>query len=89
MADKSKIEWTDADHLSAALDEIRQRWEVFGEADAVPRLLAALEAVLELADEAVPVDRDYGGEPIWWNLTPAGLREAISRALLGKEGGRP
>jgi hypothetical protein len=46
-------------------------------------LLAAVEAALKLADEALPVDRDYGGEPIWWNLTPDEIREAITREITG------
>jgi hypothetical protein len=49
------------------------------------RLAAALEAVLKLADEAEPVDRDYGGEPIWWSLKPAEIREAVTRELTGEE----
>ena len=32
------------DPVAAALDEIRKRWDAFGEADATPRLLAALDA---------------------------------------------
>jgi hypothetical protein len=53
----------------------------------VPRLLAALEAVLSLAADAEPVERDYGGEPIWWSLTPEEIREAIARGLGGKGDG--
>ena len=50
----------------------------------VPVLFAALEAVLNLADEAEPVDRDYGGEPIWWSLKPGEVREVITRVLTGE-----
>jgi len=53
----------------------------------VPRLLAAVDAALKLADEAEPVERDYGGEPIWWSLSPAELRAAITAALTGEEAG--
>lgn len=34
------------DRLSAALEEIRKRYEVWGDANDVPRLLAALNVVL-------------------------------------------
>ena len=37
--------------LSAALDDIRKRWEVFGEASDLPRLLALADAAMKLADE--------------------------------------
>ena len=53
----------------------------------VPVLFAALEAVLNLAGEAEPVDRDYGGEPIWWSLKPGEVREVITRKLTGEEAG--
>jgi hypothetical protein len=50
------------------------------------RMADALDAVLKLADEAQPVERDYGGEPIWWDLTPEEVREAITRGLSGEAG---
>jgi hypothetical protein len=85
------------DLVSSALAPIRERMmeadflspalcAVIGMQDA-PLLLSAVEAVLKLADDAVPVDRDYGGEPIWWDLTPDGIRAAVLSALTGKEAG--
>lgn len=60
------------DDLSAILAEMaeRERLVAMGhvrDPQDVPRLLALARAVLKLADDAVPVDRDYGGEPIWWS----------------------
>lgn len=80
------------DSLSAELARIRERYEEIerGNTSTAPRtslrLLAAVEAALKLADEAEPVDRDYGGEPIWWSLQPAEIREAILRELSGRKG---
>lgn len=53
----------------------------------VSRLLAAVDAVLKLASDAEPVNRDYGGEPIWWDLTPEEIRSAVLAALTGKGDG--
>jgi hypothetical protein len=55
-------------------------------------LLAAVEAVLKLADEAhvMLADREYWhepSEPVAWDLDPAKVREAITRELTGKEAG--
>lgn len=77
------------DDLSAILAEMaeRERLVAMGhvrDPQDVPRLLALARAVLKLADDAVPVDRDYGGEPIWWNLTPEEIRSAVLAALTGK-----
>lgn len=72
------------DDLTAELDRISAELRTSGASDEdARRLLAAVEAVLKLADEAEPVARDYGGEPIWWSLTPAEIREAITRELSG------
>jgi len=70
--------------LTAALDEIRKRWASIdgpfrerwlrAQQD-VPRLLAALDEVLKLADK--------GGT----GVPPVRIRKAISRALLGEESG--
>lgn len=54
------------------------------------RAVDALDEVLKLADEAKEV-RDYSGYEthgrlVGWNLRPAAIHEAISRALLGEEG---
>jgi len=82
---------TDDDgNLAAALGEIRERHAIIDEpcgdlavvvgrfkhsTDDVPRLLAALDEVLKLADK--------GGT----GVPPARIRKAISRALLGEESG--
>ena len=44
------------------------------------RLLAAVEAVLKLADEACELEVK-GVRLDWWDLSPSRLREAITRAL--------
>jgi hypothetical protein len=78
-----------AGELTAALDEIRDRHAAriknapgLGAypADA-ERLLAAAEAVLKLADSARGVH--WGGRYLGWDLDPAKVREAITRALDG------
>lgn len=53
----------------------------------VPLLLGAVEAALKLADGAEPSIFSEDGVPLWWNLDPATIREAITSALAGKEGG--
>ena len=40
----------DAGKLAAVIDDIRKRYEVWGDASDVPRLLAVVDAVLALAD---------------------------------------
>jgi len=84
----------DADAIARKLDYMRPDIEEPGSSPAArliarhaASLLAAVEAALKLADEAEPVARDYGGEPIWWSLTPAELRAAITAALTEGEGG--
>jgi hypothetical protein len=55
-----------------------------------PLLLAAVEAVLELADEAEPWGWKPGERgiriPVRWDLDPAKVRAAITRELTGKDG---
>lgn len=48
------------DDVATALDDIRKRYEVFGEAESLPRLLAAVDAALALAGRwrATAVDLD-------------------------------
>lgn len=78
--------------VDAALDEIRERYSkaapgvssnpvlYMDSADDVPRLLAALDEVLKLAD--------------WWDANPSvtyqhmalGLRATVARGLLGEDG---
>lgn len=59
-------------------------WEYFHPARVVS-LLAALRAVLELADEAVLETIDASGAACSWDLDPAKVRAAISSSLSGKE----
>lgn len=91
----------DADSLAAALAGIRGRSADVATAFAtgrggnaaaresapdVPRLLAAVEAALRLADRAKPVTWWNGTHSARaWTLDPDELREAITRALLGEE----
>ena len=56
-----------------------------------PRLLAAVEAVLELTDSAhVLQEVRFPGipeqQPFAWDLDPSKIREAITAALLGEAG---
>lgn len=55
---------TSADPVAAELDDIRKRWDVFGEADGLPRLLATVDAVLTLIDA--------------WASTTADLRRLLA-----------
>ena len=43
----------DTDPLSATLEEIRKRYEAWGDASDVPRLLTALDAVLKLHQRSI------------------------------------
>ena len=52
---------------------------------AMPLLVAAVEAVLKLADEANELEVS-GVRLDWWTLSPAQIREAIRRALNGGNG---
>jgi hypothetical protein len=78
--------------VTAALEEIRKldrTWARPRSPDDVPRLLAAIDAVLKLAEEATEV-RDYSGYEthgrlVGWRLSPAAVHEAISSALLGSQ----
>ena len=59
--------------------------------DDVPRLLAAVEAVLELTDSALVLQEvRFPGipeqQPFAWDLDPSKIREAITAALLGEAG---
>jgi hypothetical protein len=58
------------DQVTAYLDDAQKRYRAFGESDAMPRLLAAVEAVLELARQPST------------GIPPVVIREAISAALL-------
>jgi len=54
----------------------------------IPRLLAAVERVRELADGAYVMlaNCETGHrEPVAWDLDPDALRDAISEALLGSQ----
>ena len=54
-------------------------------AEDVPRLLAAMKKVLELADEHAAAGTGFRHDgPQWWHLDPAEVREAISREITGK-----
>ena len=51
-------------------------------ANDVPSLVAAVEAVLKLADEACELEVD-GARMDWWDTSPTRLRETIIAALTG------
>jgi hypothetical protein len=55
----------------------------------VPLLLAAIDAVLKEADSAQVVceEETFPPQPVAWDLDPVKVREAITTALAGKEGG--
>jgi hypothetical protein len=84
------------DRMSAALAEIRERGYENGAHGAqaarlsdaaaidVPRLLAAVEAVLKLADDAQEYDT-FGSGDMHWDITPDGIREVVRSALTGEE----
>lgn len=61
----------------------------------VPRLLAAVEAVLAVAGDCREASWDFGADgnmrPVAWTLDPEAVREAIARELAGgeKPGGTP
>ena len=70
----------DTDPLSAALEEIRKRYEVWGDASDTPRLLAALDAVLNRHRPAIATgDCLACAEPC-----PCREVQAITRALTGE-----
>lgn len=71
------------DALAAYLDDARKRWDVFGEADSMPRLLAAVEAGLSVAGRW----QSFGDGHDAQSECARELREAISRELLGE--GKP
>jgi hypothetical protein len=53
----------------------------------VRRLVAAVEAVLKLADKGYQMESH--GQPMpWWDIDPTELREAITAALTGEEADR-
>ena len=77
---------TDAENEAAGLGPTRRA----AERD-IPRLVAALEAVLKLADSARSVCEEYEVDTdsfraTAWTLDPAKLREAVTAAL-AKEAG--
>ena len=93
---------------SATLEEIKARafsaqcapsitrdWARGKSADDVPRLVAALEAVLKLTDSAtvllsacgVSGRCSCGEHPVAWDLDPAKIRAAITNELNGERGG--
>jgi hypothetical protein len=67
------------------LADVRSRWEVFGEAESLPWLLAALEAARDLADRW-STGRP-GADPVL-DACARSLRSAIARELPGEEAGR-
>jgi hypothetical protein len=75
------------DRVASTLDEIRVRVFV-GNNDDAPVLLAAVEAVLKVADEWEQ-DRYKGTSTLEWihQRCAERLREAITRELTGKEAG--
>lgn len=78
------------DYLRACLGAMAVTPEAFDMTVLAPRLgraVEALEKVLKLADEAEPSIFGEDGVPLWWNLDPAMIREAITSALAGKEAG--
>jgi hypothetical protein len=48
-------------------------------------LLAAVEAVLKIADDAHEYDT-FGSGDMHWDITPGEIREAVLAALTGREG---
>jgi hypothetical protein len=56
-------------------------WAHVNSADDVPLLVAAVEAVLKLADDAGLMSIDAAGAACAWDLDPAEVREAITAAL--------
>ena len=65
----------DTDKLTAALDDIKKRYEVWGDASDVPRLLAALDAVLAKHQPAAcltvrPCDEHMIFAPLGEHLDP-------------------
>lgn len=78
-----------ADAVAAYLDDVAKRYRVFGESDAMPRLLAAVEAALaEHQPHEYPAR--VPGQPPYMRCDtcedgwPCSTYEAISRALLGE-----
>ena len=77
----------DAGKLAAVIDDIKKRYEVWGDASDVPRLLVAVDAVLELADAlgshgpARTTDNYSAGYCDAEAQIAKVLREDISRAL--------
>jgi hypothetical protein len=83
---------TETDRVTAALDEIRKRYTVWGESDGLPALLAALDGVMKLVNEwstLVP-SRSVTEEDrmITRQICADKLREAISAGLRGEGGTR-
>jgi len=84
----------DTDPLSSALEEIRERnarrtfaADLRATADDVPRLLAALEAVLILLREARGCCYNGTTTPgAWENFDPAAVRGTILANLTGEAG---
>jgi hypothetical protein len=86
----------DPDDAASALAGIRERYEELGPLyqnthfmlDAVvqdvPRLVAAVDAVLKLTDEACELEVK-GVRLDWWDTSPTRLRAAITTALAGEE----
>ena len=75
---------TPSTEVAAFLADARKRWEVFGEADAFPALVAAVEAVLAKADEWAR----FGAPGDAQSECAEDVREAIAAELLkGATGG--
>ena len=86
-----------ADDLTSELDRIAERDQavfrkrgyiggllaINAAKDDTPRLLAALRAVLELAEDAALMSIDASGAACAWDLDPAKVREAITREITG------
>jgi len=81
-----------ANDLTAALTGVRARYldiahgpayteDIRASADDVPLLLAAIDAALNLADDASLMSIDAAGAACAWDLDPAMIREAITREL--------
>ena len=74
------------DHVAETMGNVADARFIAAARTDVPSLLAAVEAVLKLADDAVLESIDASGAACAWDLDPAKVRETI-RAALGEEAG--
>ena len=71
------------DRVAVYLDDARSRYEVFGESDTMPALLAFAEAALALAQKWAR----FGDGSDAQSECAAELRNALAQALLNSEDG--